>query len=136
MSLSTAKAEATARDLKEDLEKRGFTVVESQLTDAVDGKDGRRLAIDSDMSIEITAEDAISKDIFGNALKSFTPHNVELAIDNAVATHTEVAKVMLSLSKFGFDIKIGEGANLGAAETAAGTAEAERNNVRWPKKGA
>ena len=111
--LSTAKSEAVARDLKEVLEKRGFSVVESQLAK------GKKLAIDADMSIRIESKDAVSKDIFGNDLDSFTPHEVKFAIDNAVATHSEVAKVMIELAKFGFALKIGEGANLGAAETAA-----------------
>lgn len=128
--LSTAKSEAVARDLKEKLEKRGFTVVESALAK------GRKLAIDADMSIRIEAQDAVSKDIFGNSLDAFTPHDVKFAVDNAVATHSEVAKVMIELGKIGFAIKIGEGATLGAAETAADSAEAEAYNVQWPTKGA
>lgn len=128
--LSTAKSEAVARDLKQSLEKRGFTVVESALAK------GRKLAIDADISIRIEAQDAVSKDIFGNSLDSFTPHDVKLAIDNVVATHTDVAKVMVELGKIGFAIKIGEGATLGAAETAADSAEAQSHNVNWPTKGA
>ena len=128
--LSTAKSEAVARDLKESLEKRGFAVVESALAK------GRKLAIDADMSIRIEAQDAVSKDIFGNALDSFTPHDVKFAIDNAVATHSEVVKVMMELGKIGFAIKIGEAATLGAAEAAADLAAEERHNVSWPTKGA
>lgn len=128
--LSTAKSEAVARDLKEKLEKRGFTVVESALAK------GRKLAIDADMSIRIEAQDAVSKDIFGNSLDAFTPHDVKFAVDNAVATHTDVAKVMIELGKIGFAIKIGEDATLGDAETAADSAEAEAHNVQWPTKGA
>ena len=128
--LSTAKSEAVARDLKESLEKRGFAVVESALAK------GRKLAIDSDMSIRIEAKDAVSKDIFGNAVDAFTPHEVKFAIDSAVATHSEVAKVMLELGKIGFALKIGEDATLAAAETAADSAEAEQHNVAWPTKGA
>lgn len=128
--LSTAKAEATARDLKEVLEKRGFAVVES-----VEAK-GRKLAIDSDMSIQILAEDGVSKDIFGNDNDSYSPHEVQLAIDSDVASGVDVAKVVLSLGKYGFDIKIGEASGLGAAETAAGLADITRNAIGWPKKGA
>lgn len=128
--LSTAKSEAVARNLKEALEKRGFSVVESALAK------GRKLAIDADMSIRIEAQDAVSKDIFGNAVDAFTPHEVKFAIDNAVALHSEVAKVMMELGKIGFALKIGEAATLAAAETAADSAEAERYNVSWPTKGA
>jgi len=128
--LSTAKAEQVARDLKESLERRGFSVVESALAK------GRKLAIDSDMSIRIEAQDAVSKDIFGNDLDAFTPHDVKFAIDNAVATHSEVAKVMIELNKHGFALKIGEDTSLAAAETAADSADAEQYNSMWPTKGA
>ena len=128
--LSTAKAEAVARDLKQALEKRGFSVVESQLAK------GKKLAIDADMSIRIEAKDAVSKDVFGNDLDAFTPHEVKFAIDSAVATHSEVAKVMIDLGKIGFALKIGEAATLGAAETASDSAEESRHNQSWPTKGA
>jgi len=129
--LSTAKSEAVSRDLKEALERRGFVVVESALAK------GRKLSIDSDkMTIRIQAQDAVSKDVFGNDLDAFTPHDVRLAIDNATATHSEAAKVMIDLGKIGFALKIGEGATIGAAETAADSAEEERHNTAWPTKGA
>ena len=128
--LSTAKAEAVVRDLKQALEKRGFSVVESQLAK------GKKLAIDADMSIRIEAKDAVSKDVFGNDLDAFTPHDCKFAIDNAVASHEDVAKVMIDLGKIGFAIKIGEAGTLGAAETAADSAEEQRHNQNWPTKGA
>lgn len=128
--LSKAKSQAMARDLKSSLEKRGFSVVQSDLAK------GTKLAIDSSMSIKIEAKDAVSKDVFGNSLDSFAPHEVKLAIDNAVATHTEVAKVMIELAKQGVALKIGEDATLADAETAADSAEEQRHNVMWPTKGA
>lgn len=129
--LSTAKSEAVARDLKEALEKRGFTVVESALAK------GRKLSIDSDkMTIRIEAKDAVSKDIFGNDLDAFTPHEVKLAIDNDAASHTEVAKVQMDLAKIGFGLKIGEDADIAVAETNADAAAEERYSSQWPTKGA
>jgi hypothetical protein len=130
--LSTAKSEAVARDLKESLEKRGLAVVESNLAK------GKKLSIESDkITIRIEAKDAVSKDIFGNDLDAFTPHEVKLAIDNASgATHSEVAKVMIDLAKYGFGLKIGEGADIAAAEAAADAAEEEAHNLHWPTKGA
>jgi hypothetical protein len=128
--LSTAKAESVARDLKEVLEKRGFSVEESVIAK------GRKLVIDATkMSIRFEAKDAVSKDVFGNALDAFTPHECKLAIDDG-ASSTEVAKVMLDLAKYGFALKIGEGADLAAAETAADSAEELAHNVHWPTKGA
>lgn len=130
--LSTAKSEAVARDLKEALEKRGFSVEESQLAK------GKKLSIDSDkMTIRIEAKDAVSKDVFGNDLDAFTPHEVKFAIDSTGgASHVEVAKVMIDLGKQGFALKIGEGADIATAEAAADAAEEERHAAQWPTKGA
>ena len=129
--LSTAKSEAVARDLKEALEKRGFTVAETTLPK------GRALSIDSDkITIRIEAKDAVSKDIFGNALDAFTPHEVKLSIDSGTASHTDVSKVMMDLGKIGFALKIGEGAGKVAAEAAADAASEERHNAQWPTRGA
>mgnify|MGYP007043756659 CR=1 FL=1 len=64
--LSTAKAEAVSRDLKQALEKRGQIVVESALPK------GRKLTINGNhFSIRIEAMDAVSKDVFGISLASF-----------------------------------------------------------------
>jgi Holliday junction resolvase len=128
--LSKAKSTAVARDLKEVLQKRGFSVVES------DTAKGKKLVIESCISIRIEAKDAVSKDIFGNAVDAFTPHEVKLAVDNAVATHSQVAKVMMDLAKQGFGLKIGEDATLADAETAADAAAEERHNIMFPTKGA
>lgn len=130
--LSTAKSEAVARDLKEALEKRGFAVEESQLAK------GKKLSIDSDkMTIRIEAKDAVSKDVFGNDLDAFTPHEVKFAIDSTGgASHVEVAKVMMDLGKQGFALKIGEGADIATAEAAADAAEEQRHAAQWPTKGA
>lgn len=129
--LSTAKAEAVARDLGEQLKLRGFEVLEQAMPK------GRKLVINTDhASIRIEAKDAVSKDIFGNDLDVFTPHDVKLAINNDEATHSEAAVIMLALSKVGFDLKIGEGATLAAAETAADNADVTRNALKWPTRGA
>jgi hypothetical protein len=128
--LSKAKSQAMARELKSSLEKRGFAVVQSDLAK------GTKLAIDADMSIRIEAKDAVSKDIFGNALDSFAPHEVKLAIVAGVATGEDIVKVMMDLAKHGVAIKIGEDATLGDAETAADAAQEQRHNVMFPTKGA
>lgn len=128
--LSKAKSQAMAREMKSALEKRGFSVVESDLAK------GKKLELDGCISIRIEAKDAVSKDIFGNALDSFAPHEVKLAIDNAVATHSQVAKAMMDLAKQGVALKIGEDATLADAETAADAAEEQRHNAMWPTKGA
>jgi len=129
--LSTAKSEAVARDLKEVLERKGFSVAESQLAK------GKKLTIDTDkMSISIKAKDAVSKDVFGNSVDAFTPHVCEFAISTDEASVSEVAKVMMDLAKIGFGLKIGEAAALADAETAAEAAAEERHAAQWPTKGA
>lgn len=129
MALSTAKAESVARGLKSDLEKRGFSVDESNFAE------GRKLTIDSKVSIRIEPVDAVSKDIFGNDLKAFTPHEVKLAVADA-ATAQETVKIMMELGKYGFGLKVGAGATLSAAETDSDSAEEIRHSVMWPTKGA
>ena len=129
--LSTAKSEAVARDLKDALEKRGFSVEESAISK------GRKLSIDSDkMTIRIQAQDAVSKDVFGNDLDAFTPHDVKFAITSDQASHSEVAKVMMDLGKIGFALKIGEDVAAGDPEAAADAAEESRHLAQWPTRGA
>jgi hypothetical protein len=128
--LSKAKSQAMAREMKSALEKRGFSVVESDLAK------GKKLVLDACISIRIEAKDAVSKDIFGNPVDAFAPHEVKLAIDNDLATHSQVAKAMMELGKQGVGLKIGEADTLAAAETAADSAEEQRYNVMWPTKGA
>lgn len=129
MAKSTAKAESLARDLKDRLEFRGFTVEESKITGG-----WPRLVIDTDQaSIEIEGQDAVSKDVFGNDLLSFAPHDARLASVDA-QTKQDFSKIWLELSKTGIErTTIKSGANLGAAEGSTG--EEVIADVRWPTKG-
>jgi hypothetical protein len=93
-----------------------------------------RLVLDTNQaSIEIVQEDAVSKDIFGNNLKAFAPHRLTLAMADAVTKQTQ-AKLMVEIVKMGVNkLIVKNGANLAAAEAAAG--EAIDQEVRWPTKG-
>lgn len=126
---STAKAEALARDLKDRLEYRGFSVAESKTAQG-----WPRLVIDTDQaSLEIEAVDAVSKDVFGNALVAFAPHSARLASVDA-QSKADLSKIMLEVAKTGVDktlLKVG--ADLSTAEATAG--EAIVFEVRWPTKG-
>lgn len=134
--LSTAKSDATVRDLSESLERRGLTTVTSTVED-VDGKAiGYKITINTDqMSVRIVAQSLSSRDIFGNENYIFTPNSCLFAIDDG-ASSTDVVKVMMDLGKYGFALKIGEGADLAAAETAADNASEQRHSTLWPTKGA
>lgn len=126
---STAKAEASARDLKEMLELRGFAVAESK-----DANGWPKLTIGTDASIRIESYDAVSKDVFGNDLKAFAPHMVELAAIDAMSKQ-DYAKVLTEVVKYAFEKKIVKsGVDLATAEASAG--EELIYDVRWPTKGA
>jgi hypothetical protein len=130
--LSTAKAEAVSRDLKQALEKRGQIVVESALPK------GRKLTINGNhFSIRIEAMDAVSKDVFGNDLDAFTPHEVKFSINQDVVLFKDTIKIMMELGKIGFGLKVGSvTGGLAAAEADADAATVEPYNVSWPTKGA
>lgn len=129
MAKSTAKAESLARDLKDRLKLRDFVVAESK-----DSEGYPRLVLDTDQaSIEIKQADAVSKDILGLDLKAFAPHELTLAMDDAV-TKQEQAKIMLEVIKMGVDkLIVKSGADLATAEASAG--EEIIQDVRWPSKG-
>jgi len=128
MAKSTAKAESLLRDLKDRLEMRGFSVSESK-----DAQGWPKLTIGTDASIRMESADAVSKDIFGNDLKAFAPHFIELSAIDAM-TKQDYSKVFLEVSKMGADKHIVKsGVNLAAAEAAAG--EEIIFDVRWPTKG-
>jgi len=129
MAKSTAVSEAQARELKEKLEFRGFSVAESK-------EDGySKLTINSDeASIKIEQEDAVSKDVFGNDLKAFTPHKLSFASRDDAMDSLKVAKIMAEIGKLGAAITVKTDAtDLAAAEASAG--EKIEFDVRWPTKG-
>lgn len=131
MAKSTAKAEALARDLKERLERRGFAVAESK-----DAQGWPKLTLNTDeASIRMEAEDAVSKDVFGNANKAFAPHFLEYASrEDAIGT-LENAQILNEVLKMGVSKMIVKthADTLATAEAAAG--DAIEFDDRWPTKG-
>lgn len=116
--LSTAVSEAQARNLKEKLERRGFTVSESKTSEGY-----AKLTLNTDeASIVIEQKDAISKDIFGNDLKAFTPHTLTFASRDDAMSSLVVSKIMIELAKVGMEIVVKTHATvLATAEAATGT---------------
>ena len=127
---STAKAEAWARDLKERLVSRGFTVVQST------SGGYPKLTLNTDeASILIEQEDAVSKDVFGGSLLAYTPHKLSFASRADASSLTlKVAEIMIEVQKLGIKIILKSHATvLATAEASAGTVlEAD---VRWAGKG-
>lgn len=150
---STAKAQAQARELKEKLERRfkGSASIDSvrQANDA----QGWPLLVCSDaaneaagqpvIAIRIRAQDAISKDVFGNDLVAFAPHTIEVAYELDVAegepSRLDLAKAMQEVSKIGMKIDIKEIADGTAVSAtsmdAASVALSLEVETQWPTKG-
>lgn len=129
MAKSTAVSEAQARELKEKLERRGFTVTESKVSGYA------KLTLNTDeASILIEQEDAVSKDVFGNDLMAFTPHKLTFASRNDAMDSLTVAQICAEIFKVGMKVVVKTHADtLATAEAAAGTVL--EYNTRWQTKG-
>lgn len=131
MQKSTAKAESCARNLKDVLSLRGFSVAESKVSG------WPKLTLNTaEMSIKIESVDMISKDVFGNDLKAFAPHFVVVAIDeNAADSHVKLTKVLVEVAKLGMKVIVKTSAvDLADAEAADGTEVVY--DILWPVHGA
>lgn len=131
MQKSTAKADNCARNLKDVLSLRGFTVAESK-----DASWPKLTLNTAEMSIKIEAADMVSPDIFGNSIKAFAPHFVVVAVDeNAADSYIKLTKVLVEVAKLGMKVIIKTSAtNLAAAEASAGTEVVY--DILWPVHGA
>lgn len=129
MAQSLAVAEAHSRELKDKLERRGFSVSEEK----VNGYP--KLLINTDeASILIEQEDAVSKDVFGNDLKAFTPHKLTLSSRDDAITVAIAAKLWIEVAKIGMKVVVKTDAtDLTTAEASAG--EVIEYSDRWKTKG-
>ena len=127
---SIAKADAWLRDLNDKLVIEGFSVAQSRISGG-----WLKLTLNTDIaSIWIIAEDAVSTDVFGNALVAFTPHKLYFASrDNAMSTLI-VSKLMREFVKLGLKMNVKTHATvLATAEAAAG--DDIEFDVIWPSMG-
>ena len=126
---STAKSILWTQELKAKLGFRGLTVVESRNSEGYG-----RLVLETDKaSVEIIAEDAVSKDVFGQSLVAFAPHYVKLAFDSDINA-VVYAKIMLEVGKLGIKINLHTDTTLALAEAAAASASLEADILN-PAKG-
>lgn len=131
MAKSTAKAEALVRDLKERLERRGFSADESK-----DSEGWPKLTLNTDeASIRIEGEDMVSKDVFGNDNVAFAPHFLDYASRDDAMDTLKNAKILNEVIKMGVSKMIvkTDGSSLSTAEAADG--DAIEFDDRWPTKG-
>jgi len=130
MAKSTAVSEAKARELKDQLEFKGFSVAESKTSEGY-----AKLTLDTDeASLWVEQEDAVSKDVFGNDLKAFTPHKLIFASRDDAMDSLKVAKIMTEIAKHGIKIEVRtDASDLATAEAAAG--EIIHYNERYKQSG-
>jgi hypothetical protein len=129
MAKSTAVSEAAARELKEKLERRGFTVTESKSNGYA------KLTLNTnEASILIEQESAVSVDVFGNALDAYTPHKLSFASRNDAMSTLVVAQIYAELGKVGMKVIVKTHATVLATAEAA-TGDAIEFSDRWKTKG-
>ena len=128
---STAKSIAWARDLKEKLEFRGFSIVESK-----DAEGFPILTLNTDeASLKIVSYDAISKDVFGNDLTSFSPHSIDFASRDDAMDSLKVSKILIEVNKLGIEKTIVKTHATVLATAEASVGEALVFDITWPSKG-
>jgi hypothetical protein len=145
---STAKAEACLRDLADKLALRFPTKTIRQARDAnawpmlIVSASGNEAAGQSVIAIRMSAADAVSKDVFGNALTAFAPHTVEVAYeltaaDNPIPSDADLFKTLYEVFKIGAKTQLKEIANATAVSEAsmnAAAVAAEVEDLHWPTK--
>lgn len=156
---SNAKSNALIRDLGDKLSKRfAFsgtsvnTVVQGTWTDA-NGQVWPNLMISEGgtvtegnpvIYIQISGQDMISKDVFGNQTESYAPHIAQLGYELGAAgnetlpSHADIATAMYELVKTGvrFQLKeIANGTAVTAAAVNAASPVADEDELYWPTKG-
>lgn len=150
---SLAKAQATMRDLKERLEKRvsGSASIDTVRAD----KDsagwpmlflsdaGTETAGNPVIALRLKAVDAVSKDVFGNSLVAFGPHEMEVAYEldgtEGEPSRRDIIKVMAEVAKLGHKTIVKEIADATAVSAssmdAASPADSLEYDTQWPAKG-
>jgi hypothetical protein len=150
---SLAKAQATMRDLKERLEKRVSGSASIDTVEASKDASGWPMLFLSDggvktagnpvIALRLQAQDAVSKDVFGNALVSFGPHSMEVAYEldgtEGEPSRRDIIKVMVEVAKLGHKMVVKEIADATAVSEASMDATAAADSLefdtQWPSKG-
>lgn len=151
---STAKAESLARDLAEKLTLRTAGAASGRVDTVRQIKDtngwpviilsdgGNEAAGQPVIALRIKGEDAVSKDIFGNAITAASPHDLEFAYEldstEAEPSRLDIAKVLFEAVKLGCKVvvkQIADGTAVSIASMDATAAAEELDNLYWPTKG-
>jgi hypothetical protein len=94
--------------------------------------------------VKISAQDMISKDIFGNDTDSYAPHNLTVAYElsgsagsNPIPNHADIASVLFETIKTGVRLNLVELANgtqVTDANVSAATPILAIDELYWPTK--
>lgn len=150
---SLAKADALLRDVADKLRIRYAGSATIDTVRAARDANGWPMIFMSDGGVEtagaavialrIKAVDAVSKDVFGNALDAFAPHKLEVAYELTAANNPIPTDVDLLISEFeaiktGVAIQLKEIANgtaVSATSMDAKAVDIELDELYWPTKG-
>jgi hypothetical protein len=156
---SNAKSNALIRDLGDKLSKRlAFSgtsvnkVVQGSYTDGsgqvwpnlVITQNGNAAEGQPVIYIQISGQDMISKDVFGNQTEAYAPHIAQLGYELGAAgnetlpSHADIAACTFELVKTGvrFQLKeIANGTAVTAAAVNAASPVADEDELYWPTKG-
>lgn len=150
---SFAKANAILRDMSDKLAKRLAnsstinTVAQSQDANGwpmiICSHNATLTAGNPVVEIRVQSVDAVSKDIFGNSMKAYAPHTLEIAYElDANGKPTPAASDIMTISfeaiKTGIKIQLKEIAHATAVTATAMDAAspvAEIEELYWPTKG-
>lgn len=145
---STAKSDASLRDLADKLQLRFPTKTVRQARDAnawpmlIVSATGSEAAGQSVIAIRMSSVNAVSKDVFGNDLIAFAPHIVEVAYeltaaDNPIPSDADLFKVEYEVFKIGARTQLKEIANgtaVSATSMDAAAVAADVEDLNWPTK--
>ena len=152
---STSKAEAMARDLSDKLALRIAGSAAGRVDTLRKAKDtngwpvmflsktGNEAAGQPVIAIRISGADAVSKDIFGNAITAAAPHIAEIAYEltasgKSTPNQKDLSKILWELNQLGMKEQVKETANTVAVTIAnmdATAAAEEYDSLYWPNKG-
>jgi hypothetical protein len=152
---NTAKAEALIRELKERLEIRTAGSAAGRVDTVRQDKDsegypalflsdnGTETAGNPVIAIRIKQIDMVSKDVFGNDSKAYSPHVCEFAYEldgtEAEPNRKDIEAAFWEIARTGIKVEVKEIADATAVSFAsmdATAAAAEFDDLRWPNKGA
>jgi hypothetical protein len=149
-----AKAEALSRELKERLEIRTKGAAAGRTDTVREARDsegypalflsdnGTEAAGSPVLAIRIKQIDMVSKDVFGNDSKAYSPHVCEFAYEldatEAEPDRKDIELAMWELARIGVKVQVKEiadGTAVSFASMDAASAAQELDDLRWPNKG-